>query len=95
MRKFVAGKGTTEELISLADSWPRDTIRLNRAIVLLAEQGDYEEAKVLAAVGSTFFPNDFASWSALYELSGEGSREREAYRNKLHEIDPFNPKYFK
>ena len=95
MRKFVAGKGTTEGLIALADSWPRDTIRLNRAIVLLVGQANYEEAKVLAAMGTTVFPNDFASWSALYELSGEGTKEREAYRNKLHEIDPFNPKYFK
>jgi hypothetical protein len=95
MRKFVAGKGTTEELIALVDSWPRDTIRLNRAIVLLVGQANYEEAKVLAAMGTTVFPNDFASWSALYELSGEGSKEREAYRNKLHEIDPLNPKYFK
>jgi hypothetical protein len=95
MRKFVAGKGTTEELIALVDSWPRDTIRLNRAIVLLVGQESYEEAKVLAAMGTTVFPNDFASWSALYELSGEGSKEREAYRNKLHEIDPLNPKYFK
>ena len=94
MRKFVAGKGTTEELIALVDSWPRDTIRLNRAIVLLVGQESYQEAKVLAAMGTTVFPNDFASWSALYELSGEGSKEREAYRNKLHEIDPFNPKYF-
>ena len=95
MRKFVAGKGTTEGLIALADSWPRDTIRLNRAIVLLVGQANYEEAKVLAAIGTTVFPNDFASWSALYELSGEGTKEREAYRNKLHEIDPLNPKYFK
>ena len=95
MRKFVAGKGTTEGLIALADSWPRDTIRLNRAIVLLVGQANYEEAKVLAAMGTTVFPNDFASWSALYELSGEGTKEREAYRNKLHEIDPLNPKYFK
>ena len=95
MRKFVAGRGTTEGLIALADSWPRDTIRLNRAIVLLVGQGSYEEAKVLAAMATTVFPNDFASWSALYELSGEGSKEREAYRNKLHEIDPLNPKYFK
>ena len=94
MRKFVAGKGTTEGLIALADSWPRDTIRLNRAIVLLVGQANYEEAKVLAAMGTTVFPNDFASWSALYELSGEGTKEREAYRNKLHDIDPFNPKYF-
>jgi hypothetical protein len=95
MRKIVAGKGTTEELIALVDSWPRDTIRLNRAIVLLVGQANYEEAKLLAAMGTTVFPNDFASWSALYELSGEGTKEREAYRNKLHEIDPLNPKYFK
>jgi O-antigen ligase len=94
MRQFLAGKGTAKELSSLAQTWPRDTIRLNKSIVLLAQYNRVEDAKLLAAFGVTVFPNDFASWSALYELSPEGSKEKAAYKKRLHEIDPFNPKYF-
>ena len=53
-----------------------------------------EEAKSLAAFGTTIFPNDFASWSALFELSPDGSNEKLAYKKRLHKIDPYNPKYF-
>ncbi len=94
MRQFLAGKGTTEGLVDLAESWPRDSIRLNKSIVLLANSDRIEDAKRLAAFGTTVFPNDFASWSALYEISPEGSKEKNAYKIKLHEIDPFNSKYF-
>jgi O-antigen ligase len=94
MRGFLQGKGTTEEFFSFAQSWPRDSIRLNKTIVILAQNNRIEEAKLLAAYGTTIFPNDFASWSALYELSPEDSKERLAYKKRLHEIDPFNPKYF-
>jgi hypothetical protein len=94
MRQFLAGKGTTEGLYSLAKSWPRDSIRLNKSIVALAQNNRIEEAKLLAAFGTTVFPNDFASWSALYELSPADSNEKLAYKKRLHEIDPYNPKYF-
>jgi hypothetical protein len=94
MRKFLSGKGTVEGIYSLAESWPRDSIRLNKSIIVLANNNSLEDAKKLAAFGTTVFPNDFASWSALYELSPEGSNEKVAYKKKLHEIDPFNPKYF-
>jgi hypothetical protein len=94
MREFLKGRGTTEALSSLAQSWPRDSIRLNKSIVVLAQSNRVEDAKLLAAFGTTVFPNDFASWSALYELSPEGSKEKLAYKERLHEIDPFNPKYF-
>ena len=94
MRKFLSGKGTPEGIYKLAESWPRDSIRLNKSIIVLANNNNLEEAKSLAAFGTTVFPNDFASWSALYELSPEGSTEKSTYKKKLHEIDPFNPKYF-
>ena len=94
MRDFLKGRGTGEALFSLAQSWPRDSIRLNKSIVVLAQSNRVEDAKLLAAFGTTVFPNDFASWSALYELSPEGSKEKAAYKKRLHEIDPFNPKYF-
>ncbi len=94
LRQYLAGKGSVEGLYKLAESWPRDSIRLNKSIVILAQSNRLEDAKLLAAFGTTVFPNDFASWSALYELSPEGSEEKAAYKNRLHEIDPFNPKYF-
>ncbi len=94
LRQFLAGKGTAEGLYKLAESWPRDSIRFNKSIVILAQSKRLEDAKRLAAFGTTVFPNDFASWSALYELSPEGSDEKAAYKKRLHEIDPFNPKYF-
>lgn len=94
LRQFLAGKGTAEGLYNLAESWPRDSIRFNKSIVILAQSKRLEDAKRLAAFGTTVFPNDFASWSALYELSPEGSKEKAAYKKRLHEIDPFNPKYF-
>lgn len=94
MREFLAGKGSTGGLYKLAESWPVDSIRLNKAVIVLAQNNQLEDAKRLAAFGTTVFPNDFASWSALYELSPEGSKEKAAYKKRLHEIDPFNPKYF-
>ena len=94
MRQFLSGKGTAEGLYKLAESWPRDSIRFNKSIINLAENNELEKAKSLAAFGTTIFPNDFASWSALFELSPEGSDEKLAYKKRLHKIDPYNPKYF-
>ena len=93
MRKFLSGKGTAEGLYKLAASWPHDSIRLNKSIINLAQNNELEKAKTLAAYGTTIFPNDFASWSALFELSPEGSNEKLAYKKRLHKIDPYNPKY--
>lgn len=94
MRHFLSGKGTTEGLFKLAESWPHDSIRFNKSIIVLAQNQKLEEAKSLAAFGTTIFPNDFASWSALFELSPDGSNEKLAYKKRLHKIDPYNPKYF-
>jgi hypothetical protein len=94
MRQFLSGKGTTEGLFKLAESWPHDSIRFNKSIIVLAQNQKLEEAKSLAAFGTTIFPNDFASWSALFELSPDGSNEKLAYKKRLHKIDPYNPKYF-
>jgi hypothetical protein len=94
MRQFLSGRGTTEALYDLAASWPRDSIRMNKTIVVLANNNKLEEAKRLAAFGTSVFPNDFASWFALYELSPAESEEKLAYKERLHEIDPYNPKFF-
>ena len=93
-RNIITGKGDSAALVSLAKSFPVDTMRLNRAVVTLANSGLNVLAADLAKYGTERYPNDYASWYSLYELAGSGTAEAETYRVKLHEIDPYNPKYF-
>lgn len=93
-RNLMIGKNDHTAVINLAKEFPVDTVRINRSIVGLANGGLNVLAADLARYGTEKFPNDYASWYSLYELSGPGSPESEAYRMKLHEIDPFNPKFF-
>jgi len=93
-RNLMIGNSDSTAVINLAKEFPVDTIRINRSIVGLANSGLNVLAVDLAKYGTEKFPNDYASWYSLYELSGPGSPESEAYRLKLSEIDPFNPKFF-
>ena len=95
LRKIKSGKASVNEVVQLGEKWPADTLRLNRLIILLAQNGMNNEAKRLAAFGTEKFPNDFASWSALYDLTLDGTAEKEAYRIELNRIEPNDPKYFK
>jgi hypothetical protein len=95
MRNFFSGKsGQTEMALSLAQSWPVDNIRLNKIIVSLASNNQNQEARELAAFAALEFPNDYASWWALNQLTRDGTPEKDFIRSKLHQIDPFNPAYF-
>lgn len=94
MRTIMSGKGDSAALISHVKGFPVDTIRLNRGVVALANSGLNVLAADVALYGTTRFPNDYASWYSLYELSGPGTSDSEVYRRKLNQIDPFNPKYF-
>jgi O-antigen ligase len=94
MRTIMSGKGDSATLIAHVKSFPVDTIRLNRGVVALANSGLNVLAAEVALYGTTRFPNDYASWYSLYELSGPGTPDSEVYRKKLKQIDPFNPKYF-
>ena len=93
-RTLMSGQGDSNSVITLAKSFPVDTIRINRSIVVLASSGLNVLAADLAKYGTEKYPNDYASWYSLYELSGPGSPDAEIYRKKLQAIDPFNPKYF-
>jgi len=95
MRTFLTGKGTPEELIQLVKEWPRDSNRMSRTYVILAQNDRGFEARELAAYTTKIFPNDYSSWYALFQISPLDSPERAAYKAKLHEIDPYNPAYFK
>jgi len=93
-RNIQTKSGDSQKLIDLTNSWPLDSSRMNRASVLLANSSLNVLSAQVALNGTKSFPNDYAAWYTLYELSGEGSTERESYRKELNKIDPFNPKYF-
>ncbi len=93
-RNIQTKSGDSQKLIDLVNSWPLDSSRMNRASVLLANSSLNVLSAQVALKGTKSFPNDYAAWYTLYELSGEGSTERESYRKVLNQIDPFNPKYF-
>jgi len=93
-RNIQTKSGDSQQLIELVNSWPRDSVRINRASVLLANSSLNVLSAQVALNGTKYFPNDYAAWYTLYELSAEGSTERESYREILNRIDPFNPKYF-
>jgi len=86
---------TAEEVVAFAQSWPVDNLRLNKAIVLLANGSENDKARELALFGTSKFPNDYASWWALDQLTRGDVPDKEQIRIKLHEIDPYNPAYFK
>ena len=94
MRSIMSGESDSSSLIAHAKAFPVEMNRINRATVALANSGLNVQAAELALYGTTRFPNDYASWYSLYELSGPGTPDSEVYREKLNEIDPYNPKYF-
>jgi hypothetical protein len=53
-----------------------------------------EQSADVAAFATRAFPDDFAAWYSLYQLSREGSPQENAYKVKLHELDPHNSKFF-
>ena len=93
-RNIQTKNGDSQKLMDLAYGWPLDSSRMNRASVLLANSGLNVLSAQVALEATKSFPNDYAAWYTLYELSAEGSTERESYRQVLNRIDPFNPKYF-
>lgn len=96
LRNFFSGNsGRSETAIAIGQSWPVDNLRLNKIIVSLASNNQNDQARELAAFAALKFPNDYASWWALDQLTRDGIPEKEFLRNKLHEIDPYNPAYFK
>lgn len=93
-RNIQTKSGDSQKLMELANSWPLDSSRMSRASVLLANSGLNGLSAEVALNVTKSFPNDYAAWYTLYELSAEGSTERESYRKVLNRIDPFNTKYF-
>jgi O-antigen ligase len=96
VRNFYSkNSGTTESIFALAQSWPVDNLRLNKIIISLAASNQNDQARELSAFASSKFPNDYVSWWTLYALTRDGIPEKELIKQKLHEIDPLNPEFFK
>jgi len=95
LRNFFSGNsGKIETAVAIGQSWPVDNVRLNKVIVSLASNKQNEQARNLAVFATAKFPNDYASWWILYQLTIEGIPEKDAIKKKLHLIDPYNPAYF-
>jgi O-antigen ligase len=82
-----------DRIIAQANAWPTDARRSNRIIIELANSNLISQAQALAIKSVIDFPFDYASWVTLYQLTPTDSKEREAQRAKLHELDPFNPEF--
>jgi len=93
MRSTQLGKSDVEQIIKLAEAWPLDSMRINRLTVILAGNGEIEKSAYLASFATQKFPNDFAGWKALYDLSPENSPQKKAYKSKLQLLDPQNPEW--
>ena len=61
--------------------------------VALNNQNQVGPAKILASKYALFFPDDFVAWKILWALSENGSKEEQAYRARLKELDPLNPEW--
>ncbi len=82
---------TVEKLVKVAEAWPQDNFRLERVVVALNNQNQVGAAKILASKYALLFPDDFVAWKILWTLSEDGSKEKQAYKVRLKELDPLNP----
>lgn len=94
MRNVMSGAVSSEQISSAATNWPQDIMRMNKAMIALANNGKTAEAEVLAAKAVLKFPNDYSALWVLYKLTPDGTAEKASYRQKLHELDPYNPAHF-
>lgn len=90
---FSSKDTTVEKVVSAAENWPQDNSRMERVVVALTNQNLPRDAQIFAAKYALLYPHDYASWNALWTLSPDGSREREAYKKRLSELDPLNSKW--
>ena len=86
-------KSDAELVIAQASAFPMDTIRMNRAAVVLARGGLMQSAKDVATLATVKYPDDFAGWIVLYESIAAADPQRSVVKAKLHQLDPLNPEW--
>lgn len=93
-RNALTSKTTTvDKVLTVAEAWPQDNFRMERVVVALNNQNQVVAAKNLAAKYALIFPDDFVAWKILWALSENGSKEKQAYKARLKELDPLNPEW--
>ena len=92
-RNVMSGSVTAEAISSAALNWPQDNLRMNKAMVELANNGKTLEAEALAAKAVLKFPHDYPALWVLYNLTPDEAPQKAVYKLKLHELDPFNPEF--
>ena len=73
--------------------FPVDSLRVNKAAFALARGGMTQSAREVAQVAILKYPDDFAGWFLLYELTPAADTQRTVIKAKLHEIDPLNSEW--
>jgi O-antigen ligase len=86
-------KSNADIVKAQALAFPVDTLRVNKAAVALARGGMTQSAREVAQVATLKYPDDFAGWFLLYELTPAADAQRAVLKAKLHEIDPLNPEW--
>jgi hypothetical protein len=76
-----------------ASAFPVDTLRVNKAAVALARGDMIQSAREVTQIAILKYPDDFAGWFTLYELTPADDPQRAILKAKLHEIDPLNPEW--
>jgi O-antigen ligase len=86
-------KSDADGVKAQASAFPVDTLRVNKAAVALARGGMTQSAREVTQIAILKYPEDFAGWFTLYELTPADDPQRAVLKAKLHEIDPLNPEW--
>lgn len=86
-------KNDADLVASQATVFPMDSLRINRISVALARGGMTQLARDSTTLATEKFPDEFAGWFTLYELTPAIDPKRAILKAKLRELDPLNPEW--
>lgn len=92
MRKATATKSIAE-VLETSLKWPTDSTRMNRSIIALANNSNFEEANKLVSLVNEKYPNDYLGWYTSLKIMNAKGVNTLMQKAKLHEIDPLNPEW--
>jgi hypothetical protein len=86
-------KSDADLVAAQAGVFPMDSLRINRVAVALARGGMTQLARDATTLATEKFPDEFAGWFTLYELTPAIDPKRAILKEKLRELDPLNPEW--
>ena len=92
LRSAIA-KSDADLVAAQAAVFPMDSLRINRIAVALARGGMTQLARDATTLATEKFPDEFAGWFTLYELTPAIDPKRAILKEKLRELDPLNPEW--